>query len=354
MASSEVATEYAAGSSGESLRRGRACPRRRRCGRSTGRRRWPRRCGTSRRTRGSTAPPVPTPSPRDGCARLHPVRPCPPRVRGGRRRRRRDRRGRRARPCSSGARGASYGSSMPVIPVSSPARALAYRPLGSRCSHSASGVSTKTSTKRSPAASWAARTRSRSARYGLITGTSATRPASAISRATSPTRRTFSARSAAENPRSALSPWRTLSPSSTYVARPSASSRPATASASVDLPEPDSPVNHTVAPRRPVAAQRASRSTVAGVPEDPLRHALGAEHAGGGGLVRRLVDEDEAAGDAVAAVVVGEQRRRRPQRHPADLVERQLGRRRRRGAASARRAGSAGRSPSPAPCGWCA
>ena len=62
------------------------------------------------------------------------------------------------------------------------------------------------------------RTRSRSARYGLITGTSATRPASAISRATSPTRRTFSVRSAAENPRSALSPWRTLSPSSTYVA----------------------------------------------------------------------------------------------------------------------------------------
>ena len=37
----------------------------------------------------------------------------------------------------------------------------------------------------------------------------------------------------------------------------------ATASATVDLPEPDSPVNHTVAPRSPVADQRASRPTVA-------------------------------------------------------------------------------------------
>ena len=183
----------------------------------------------------------PTPSPRDGCAPPHPVRRRRRvaasevgRRRGGdelveRRRARRaarvrraPRRGRRCRSCRSARRPGPW-----------------RRGPWDRAARTApSGVSTKTSTKRSPAASWAARTRSRSARYGLITGTRATRPASAISRATSPTRRTFSARSAAENPRSALSPWRTLSPSSTYVARPSASRRPATASASVDLPDP--------------------------------------------------------------------------------------------------------------------
>ena len=45
--------------------------------------------------------------------------------------------------------GGSYGLSMPVKFLSSPARAFAYRPLTSRRSASASGVSTKTS-KNSP------------------------------------------------------------------------------------------------------------------------------------------------------------------------------------------------------------
>ena len=61
-----------------------------------------------------------------------------------------------------------------------------------------------------------------------------------------------------------MSPWRTLSPSSTYDRPTRLQQRAcATASATVDLPEPDSPVNHTVAPCSPAADQRASRPTVA-------------------------------------------------------------------------------------------
>ena len=59
-----------------------------------------------------------------------------------------------------------------------------------------------------------ARALSRSARHGEMNATSTISPASTISRATSATRRRFSIRSAAVNPRSLLSPWRTLSPSS--------------------------------------------------------------------------------------------------------------------------------------------
>ena len=71
--------------------------------------------------------------------------PQPPRARGG--------------PCRcriSGASGASYGESMPVKFLSSPRRAFAYRPLGSRSSATASGVSTKTSMN-SPSAQQLAR-----------------------------------------------------------------------------------------------------------------------------------------------------------------------------------------------------
>ncbi len=48
------------------------------------------------------------------------------------------------RSTRSAASGRSYGSSMPVNPTISPARAFAYSPLGSRRSHYSSGVSTKT------------------------------------------------------------------------------------------------------------------------------------------------------------------------------------------------------------------
>ena len=61
-------------------------------------------------------------------------------------------------------------------------------------------------------------------------------------------RRWFSARSAMEKPRSALRPWRRLSPSRTYAGVPFSSSFCSTSIATDDLPDPDSPVNHTVRP----------------------------------------------------------------------------------------------------------
>ena len=85
----------------------------------------------------------------------------------------------------------------------------------------------------------------RSARNGEMNDTSTMRPASTISLATSATRRMFSTRSASVNPRSLLRPWRTLSPSSRYVCKPSEWSRRSTRLAMVDLPAPDSPVNHS-------------------------------------------------------------------------------------------------------------
>ena len=54
----------------------------------------------------------------------------------------------------------------------------------------------------------------RSARNWEMNLTSTIKPASAMSLATSATRRMFSTRSSAVKPRSRLSPWRTLSPSS--------------------------------------------------------------------------------------------------------------------------------------------
>src|SRR5919108_1251921 len=153
-----------------------------------------------------------------------------------------------------------------------------------------------------------------------MTGTSATTPASANSRATSPTRRMFSLRSAAENPRSALSPWRRLSPSSRYAGRPTATSARSTSAGTVDFPDPDSPVNHTVAP----AEGRSPRPTA---PEcqTTLSEAMGAlgPDLGGPGhhprrhrVVRRLVHEHEAAGGAVPPVLVVEQRHGGAQPHP--------------------------------------
>ena len=89
---------------------------------------------------------------------------------------------------------------------------------------------------------------------GLATGLTAAEaakptPASTMRRATSATRRTFSARSPGVKPRSLVSPERTLSPSRTKVRTPSRCSRRSTRFAIVDLPDPDSPVNHTARPR---------------------------------------------------------------------------------------------------------
>ena len=112
----------------------------------------------------------------------------------------------------SGASGRSYGESMPVKFLSSPRRAFLYSPFTSRASATSSGVSTKTSMN-SPSGS-NARAICRSLRNGEIKAVSTISPASAISAATSATRRMFSTRSSAVKPRSLLSPWRTLSPSS--------------------------------------------------------------------------------------------------------------------------------------------
>ena len=70
-----------------------------------------------------------------------------------------------------------------------------------------------------------------------------------MSLATSPMRRTFSSRSSALKPRLQLSPWRTLSPSSSVVRMPRAASACSSVHATVDLPEPLRPVNHSTQPR---------------------------------------------------------------------------------------------------------
>ena len=72
------------------------------------------------------------------------------------------------------------------------------------------------------------------------------RPASFISFATLAIRRMFSIRSASLKLRSRQSPIRTLSPSSSMVWRSSANSLFSRALDRVDLPDPDSPVIHTV------------------------------------------------------------------------------------------------------------
>ncbi len=68
----------------------------------------------------------------------------------------------------SASSGASYGSETPVNSGICPARALAYRPLRSRASHTSIGVLTWTSTKSAPAASAMRRASARSASYGAI------------------------------------------------------------------------------------------------------------------------------------------------------------------------------------------
>ena len=126
--------------------------------------------------------------------------------------------------------------------------------------HSSSGVSTKISKKAMGAVS--SRTIRRSARNGEMNEQITISPASVISRATSPTRRTFSTRSASVKPRSRLSPCRTLSPSSSIVCRPAASSFFSTMSAMVDFPAPDKPVSHSTAGVCSFCAARCSRPTV--------------------------------------------------------------------------------------------
>src|SRR5687768_2907016 len=92
--------------------------------------------------------------------------------------------------------------------------------------------------------------------------------------------------------------------------------------ATVDFPEPDRPVNHTVAP----CEGRSDRSTCPAcqVTLVLLNRSVaerGEDHAGADGGVGGLVDEDEAPGGAVAPVLVVEERQRGAERHAPDRSE---------------------------------
>src|ERR1700722_601291 len=87
-------------------------------------------------------------------------------------------------------------------------------------------------------------------------------PPSQNSLATSPMRRMFSARSAAENPRFLFRPWRMLSPSSTNVCLPRECSRWSTVLATVLLPQALSPVNQSTAPLCALSLLRSALETL--------------------------------------------------------------------------------------------
>ena len=166
---------------------------------------------------------------------------------------------------------------MPVKSLICPARAFLYSPLGSRASHTSSGASTNTSTK-SPGGRLA-RTASRSARYGLTNAVSVTSPASHSSPATAPTRRMFSSRSClaeaqaealaellAVLARRASAAWRSARGArcrrrARSCARRARGAARSTTLATVLLPQPLRPVNHTTHPRWPLSRSRSARFT---------------------------------------------------------------------------------------------
>ena len=105
--------------------------------------------------------------------------------------------------------------------------------------------------------SWAARAASRSLRYGEMSETTVITPASEKSCATSDARRTDSARSSEEKPRSRVRPVRRLSPSTLYTfLRICRRRRRSSALVIVVLPAPDRPVIHRVAPFWPRTLKR--------------------------------------------------------------------------------------------------
>mmetsp|Transcript_1424 Transcript_1424/g.5523 ORF Transcript_1424/g.5523 Transcript_1424/m.5523 type:complete len:226 (+) Transcript_1424:639-1316(+) len=110
-----------------------------------------------------------------------------------------------------------------------------------------------------PWSTWRWRAASRSARYGETRVTSVMTPPALKRHATSPTRRTDSARSAGVKVKSRLSPVRTLSPSSIWTCLPCLStSSSSSARAMVDLPDPESPVIQSVTPFSLSAAKRSA------------------------------------------------------------------------------------------------
>ena len=135
----------------------------------------------------------------------------------------------------NGCSGASKGDEIPVNSLISPRRALAYKPLTSRRSHSSMGVLTYTSRKSSsPIISEAIR---RIAWVGLIKAAMVTIPQSTNNLETSAMRRIFSVRSASEKPRLLLMPLRILSPSRIRQSIPCLYNSPSRAMANVLLPD---------------------------------------------------------------------------------------------------------------------
>ena len=86
-------------------------------------------------------------------------------------------------------------------------------------------------------------------------------PESAKSLETSPMRRMFSSRPSGEKSTLELRPWRMLSPSSTCAILPFWNSACSSVYATVDLPEPDRPVNHSTQPFWFIAFSRVAVST---------------------------------------------------------------------------------------------
>ena len=113
--------------------------------------------------------------------------------------------------------------------------------------HSAIGVSTKISMN-SPSSS-ISRTSRRSALNGEMKEHRRSIPASVISLATSPTRRMFSTRSTSVKPRSLVQPMPDIVAIEQNRARAMGIEPLSTRLAMVDLPEPESPVNHSTAGR---------------------------------------------------------------------------------------------------------
>ena len=107
--------------------------------------------------------------------------------------------------------------------------------------------------------------------------------------------------------------------------RPFSSSFCSTSMATDDLPDPDSPVNHTVLPFDSRSSDGAQRFVAHRVRARRARGDVGQDHARGDGAVGVRVDQDERAGCGVAGVLVEQQRHLRAQRDTAQFVEFQRG-----------------------------
>ena len=241
-----------------------------------------------------------------------------------------------------------------------PARARRYRPLGSRSSHTSSGVSTYTSTNGrsvlgvpAPDARRGAR---RTARRARRSRRARRRPASARPRRRGGRSRRASRRRTRGRRTARGAGCRRRSGTRRGRRRPAA---PRARRRSPTCRRTGSPVSQIVAPCWPSAAQRSSRvaaprsHTTFGLRVPPSCDRLD-DHAGGDGGVGRLVDQDEAAGRAVVGVAVDGQRRRGAQRDPADVVELERRRGRARCAGCRRRRGARSASAPRASCGSCA